>query len=296
VYADLNGDKFRCTFIQTDEEHVLTSSHCFDEPIEGASCNQEAVFYYTDGEKLECDRITKIDGNIMQIKLLQPTKSFRTPYINSVLQDGQLLHVWKVDSANNKLALTKEVCSFHTNNILTYENVDGKSSDLTLADCNLISGNSGAPILTNENRLAGIVEYMFPLQNIRAAAPPLLSHSRLQFKTPIGVASYIHCFTYDHVLCDPLHTNSELDYVMSSVSKEITDKMINSIPQTGRTGVEGTWSLRNKLNINEKKNLVFIYSETLRNGEPKRVECDLHFVLNEKFQPQESIVSDCFLF
>lgn len=163
-----------CTGTLIDNQHLLTSAECLPKNlrINNINCSKSIFFVFAENtehqsEVVACDKVVFADNNkfpnypelwksdIALLKLKLPSK--RAPLkLNKRGINERFYKVWKVDTQTDKIGtLTKTNCQILRNSFVNPLSSNGFSNMQVAMDCELVLGNSGAPLLNRKMEVLG---------------------------------------------------------------------------------------------------------------------------------------------
>ncbi|MCO5143864.1 MAG: S1 family peptidase [Oligoflexia bacterium] len=183
TYATSDGAA-QCTASLVAPNIILTNTHCVPDDLKKAnsSCSGRMWMNFIQASgydsKLECDRVLfasdkrdgKIEADYAYIKL---AKSSNRPYFEMSREgfsDNELVHLYKMNpiSAANGFSgeLKKVVCRTVMDSLLPkkFDVQSNTSSVVTFADCQVIPGNSGGPIVGASGKVKGVIFALLRVQ------------------------------------------------------------------------------------------------------------------------------------
>jgi hypothetical protein len=167
-----------CTASLVGPDLLLTNGHCIPPELrsQGASC-QESIWVHflrdrkkrLQSEKIEClEVLYSVDkeANFLQpdYALLRLTRATKRPVLKMSrggLAHGERLRVYKMDPVDSedglRGVLKLEECRVVHGSAAVKRSLHERSLVTQLADCEIIPGNSGSPLLTESGDVKGVV-------------------------------------------------------------------------------------------------------------------------------------------
>jgi len=208
-----------CTSFLIAENILATNSHCIPKEIKNGSLscseNISAIFpahNQLKEEKISCAQLIKSSPltNISSpdyafIKLSK--NSTRTPlHVNQDgLENNSNITLYKIDpiednndSKKPKGLLRKEECKVIQNSFVMPSFISAKCPEVSIANCILIPGNSGSPLINSNNKVSAIAHGTIKIETSNIVQKILDEFMGGETPSPLFVASNFSCITSPH--------------------------------------------------------------------------------------------------
>ena len=170
-----------CTSFLVDSDIMATNSHCIPADLKAANsaCNNRIWVYFPQvgtqpALQVKCSQILTASDLGVSTGQVNPDYAFfrleravpRTPLPLSRdgFKNGESYTLLKVDptSQSNAIgAMNSESCTARKSSSLIPKSGSDYSANMEIADCTVIHGNSGSPIVDSRNQVHGIIQAYF---------------------------------------------------------------------------------------------------------------------------------------
>jgi hypothetical protein len=205
VVGILSDEENVCTGILVKPNLIATNLHCLPANLRhaGAHCKNRIRFSFPATaefaeEFADCSSIISISSALKDtpltpdyafLQLSHNSKRKPTKINTDGVADNELLTIYKVDPFDEIGMLRKITCGAAQGSMLNPLFKSAQSSVISLIPCNIVSGNSGSPLLSATNEVKGLVN--------STGLPADLPSSLIRFQT--AFASNFSCLNLPEI-------------------------------------------------------------------------------------------------
>jgi hypothetical protein len=205
VVGILSDEEHVCTGILVKPNLIATNLHCLPANLRhaGAQCKNRIRFSFPATaefaeEFADCNSIISISSALKDtpltpdyafLQLSHNSKRKPTKINTEGVADNELLTIYKVDPFDEIGLLRKITCGAAQGSMLNPLFKSAQSSVISLIPCNIVSGNSGSPLLSATNEVKGLVN--------STGLPADLPSSLIRFQT--AFASNFSCLNLPEI-------------------------------------------------------------------------------------------------
>lgn len=207
-----------CTFFLVGADLAMTNGHCIPKGLQaGASCKGQIWLHFPtangyQGEVIDCDSVVSVREDVkksgspkIDYAVLRLSQSTNRPFLKigrSGFQDQKSFKVISMSPQSQTAAVGKvasQNCKAIHNTLMLDSGRGDYSDNMRLAECDVVHGNSGSPILDEKGNVVGVMQ----ATTDAAAVATLLSLyqvPQVEPMSPMGIATNFSCVELPSVL------------------------------------------------------------------------------------------------
>jgi hypothetical protein len=175
----------QCTAFLVSSQFAITNSHCIPADLKaaGSDCSERMWLHFPEipgysKTRVGCVRVLTASELPAQaiavpdyavIQLDQPVNRPPLKISREGFKNDGVYHIMKVDPKGTHSVegeLVHAVCKAKQGSILVGDSGDDRSSNLAFADCDVIHGNSGSPLLDSNGNVNGVIQIRYDSDSI----------------------------------------------------------------------------------------------------------------------------------
>ena len=169
-----------CTAFLVAPQIAITNSHCIPADLKksGSACNDRVWLYFPDLNgfpqlRTGCSRILTATSlpeqasAVPDYAVIQLDQVVERPVLKMSrdgFKDGADYKIVKIDPQSSSAAvgsMIQTTCKAIHNSIIVPYSDDNKSTNMAMADCEIVHGNSGSPLLDSQGQVQGVIQLTF---------------------------------------------------------------------------------------------------------------------------------------